>query len=177
MVVGGATTNETELISLEPESHPVPSCLRNLQPYPYMVRNAVGGAVAGGMVPLVCTGYVPNGGLLGDCLQYNAHTDLWLRSGSLPPANVHNAAGSVHPRFGLLVSGGVDTAEAEYAAVRSTLNGAEFRTTHASLPVPRKGHCQTLANDDTLLVFGGMNDEPQGTDKAFKLDMRYMTIA
>ncbi len=50
MAVGGYyryRRNTTELVSLDPVRHPVPECLKTLQPYPYGVNSANGGTVRG----------------------------------------------------------------------------------------------------------------------------------
>ncbi len=50
MVVGGwddATLNQVELVSLDPENHPVPECLRELQGYPFAMRAASGAVLQG----------------------------------------------------------------------------------------------------------------------------------
>ncbi len=50
MVVGGyrqGSIKTTELISLDPEAHPVPDCMKTLKSYPYPVTSASGGVVRG----------------------------------------------------------------------------------------------------------------------------------
>ncbi len=50
MVVGGfrGGLNITEVVSLNPTEHPVPTCLKRLQEYPFGHWGAVGDAIAGG---------------------------------------------------------------------------------------------------------------------------------
>ncbi len=63
MVVGGygmGRVNTTELVSLDPLKHPVPECLKILEPYPYEVSSANGGMLGGtdgSMSPLTCLSY------------------------------------------------------------------------------------------------------------------------
>ncbi len=52
MVVGGYNITEdkldqVELISLDPENHPVPNCLRNLGPFPLPLSGASGAELRG----------------------------------------------------------------------------------------------------------------------------------
>ncbi len=54
MVVGGSDygqLNEVELVSLDPENHPVPECLRSLAPYPLSVEAASGAELQGMIKP------------------------------------------------------------------------------------------------------------------------------
>ena len=51
MVVGGAGfLDQVELISLDPENHPVPECLKGLGPYPLEILAASGAEYQGGKI-------------------------------------------------------------------------------------------------------------------------------
>ena len=100
-------TDNVDVISLDPEGHPVPPCLRSRKPYPHKVRAAVGASVYGEeRDPLVCGGELFPGGATSLCYAYDAANDTW----DLKSKMIHNRSwpgASVHPQAGFVITGGL----------------------------------------------------------------------
>ncbi len=97
MVGGTSSDNDfldnVELISLDPLSHPVPECLRQLENYPVGMRRGGGATLNGDLVwdihnrleinvegfiaghPVVCGGY--RGSAMDACYTYDSVEDSW----------------------------------------------------------------------------------------------------
>ena len=82
----------------------------------------------------------------------------------------YNMAASIHAYFGLVITGGHDY-NGYVNTVESTKDGRRFSIL-PPMPTTNTGHCQVTVDLDTIMVFGGANnDHKQFTDVAFKLDV------
>ncbi len=112
LVVGGhsqtaAYTKNVDLISLDPDHHPVPKCLRIRRQYPDRVRAAIGASVFGkGRDPIVCGGVVSWDYRTDQCYLYSPEKNAWSR-GNRMLYHRDWPGGSVHPRDGLIMTGGL----------------------------------------------------------------------
>ncbi len=81
MVVGGfgggmgQKFDTVELLSLDPENHPVPDCLKSLRSFPEAISSAAGAALVDG-APVVCGGYIGSSPSE-KCFTYNLAADSW----------------------------------------------------------------------------------------------------
>ena len=110
LVVGGIDLNgetlaEVELVSLDPDNHPVPPCLTSLQELP-AASHAVAGAVDEDGNPFICGGKFEDG-YSDMCYKYDPQTNSWELSGTMPYERAY-MADTVVPGLGLVMVGGFD---------------------------------------------------------------------
>ncbi len=111
MVVGGLVeaehSNSVEIITLDPESLPVPDCLQDLSPFPVAHFGAAGGVLsAEGDAPVVCGGSPDSPDPIYGCRKYDFGTDTWTNSSGLPHGPTYWAGSDYSKDWGLVVSGG-----------------------------------------------------------------------
>ena len=114
LVVGGsddtgATVAEVELVSLDPDNHPVPPCLTSLKELP-VASYAMAGAVDEDGNPFICGGYsyTSRDTYYSDkCYKYDPQTDSWEQHGTMPYKRAY-MADTVVPGLGLVMVGGFD---------------------------------------------------------------------
>ena len=136
---------QVDALPFIPKSYPLPM----IGHFPVHRYYAVGGAVQGGTLPLICGGWGSNRNR--ECYAYDFKTRTWSVSGRMSQALFHMAA-SVHPYFGLVISGGHDK-RGSVRTVEATKDGKEFSIL-PPMPKPRTGHCQVTVDVSTIMVFG-----------------------
>ena len=81
-----------ELVSLDPENHPVPYCLNNLTDLPIFDLEGSAGGVDENLMPFICGGYRDKPfEYLRQCYKYDPKTDSWQEQGSMPYNNSYSA--------------------------------------------------------------------------------------
>ncbi len=120
----------------------------------------------------MCGGYLPvhNGHLtpFDSCYRYSTSTKRWTRAG-LMSSGKRSLATSVHPEFGLVITGG-HSASKLLRTVESTKDGKNFDRSLPDLPVANHAHCQVTVDARTIMVFGGHSELSSTSRTALKLD-------
>ena len=90
LVIGGREYEPTpvELVSLDPDNHPVPSCLENLNNFTIPGLWASAGAVDLEGIPFICSGgqnkWPEDPEYYDECYKYVPGTDSWEEQGTMP---------------------------------------------------------------------------------------------
>ncbi len=119
---------------------------------------------------MVCGGHA--GRDLDQCFRYNPKIRTWTESGRMSEGK-HAHASSVHPEFGLVITGGL-VALKPVDTVETTKDGKHFlRRGLPDLPLGLHGHCQVTVDADTIMVFGGCANRSGDchSNVALKLDV------
>ncbi len=74
------------------------------------------------------------------CFAFDYETSTWSGARNLTTKR-NDAASSVHPDLGLVVTGGMNGHSAQ-SSVEATLEGVDFRTDLAPMPRALERHCQ-----------------------------------
>ncbi len=118
-------------------------------------------------VPTVCGGLTSESGVLNQCYYYDAPTDYWYRAGKMTSRRAY-AGYSLHPTKGLIITGGQADSDVNLHTVESTTDGYTFDTNYDEmLEDTNYGHCQVTVDDNTVMVFGGVDTET----RAERLDL------
>ena len=91
LVIGGREYEPTpvELVSLDPDNHPVPSCLENLNNFTVPGLWASAGAVDQEGIPFICgggqnRGFEEDPEYFDECYKYVPEADSWEVQGTMP---------------------------------------------------------------------------------------------
>ena len=159
-------------LALSPDAFPLPE---RTTFYGYGVSYAAVGIVNRGRTGLVCGGGRPSyssiNNIFNKCYAYLPFLPnrRWIQTRSKMPTPRIFLGSSVHPDFGLVMTGGW-TGKAALASVLATQTGDAFDHSLPNLPEVKSGHCQVTVDRSTIMVFGGFNDSSP-TSSAFKLDL------
>ena len=81
MIIGGWNTaapdDKVTVHSLDPVRNPVPSCIQQLNPFPFKNHAQAVGTVGPNNVPISCGGDDRNNPMPTNCLLYEPNTDSW----------------------------------------------------------------------------------------------------
>ena len=130
----GVTVAEVELVSLDPDNHPVPPCLTSLKELP-VASYAMAGAVDEDGNPFVCGGRsYPSEASFDQCYKYDPQADSWDQHGTMPYKGAF-LADIVVPRLGLVIVGADSSYDNPGDKVIATTDGVSFEEL-APLPEP-----------------------------------------
>ena len=144
LLIGGYTVSaidDVELVSLDPDNNPVPSCLDNLKYIPVSIYAAAGSLDEDGL-PFFCGGAFDDYSASDLCYKYYPQIDSWAEHGKMPSERSYSASAEV-PGIGLVMAGSKDPSAS--SSVIATKDGKNFQSLQ-SLPVPTYGgaRIQTL---------------------------------
>ena len=125
-----------ELVSLDPDNFPVPSCLKNLQEIPVGLYAAAGAVDETGN-PFICGGVFLDSSIVprDECYKYDPWRDSWEQHGTMPYAAGYIADTEV-PGLGLVMVGGEEDGLGD--EVVATTDGVTFQELDR-LPSPNLG--------------------------------------
>ena len=134
LVIGGLEFNPTpvELVSLDPDNHPVPSCLGNLTDFPIFGLRCSAGAVDEEGNPFICGGQTRYNNdspteFYEQCYKYYPKTDSWEEVGSMSYSYCGVSDIEV-PGLGLVMVGGLDIEGGCPSCVTATTDGISFQS-------------------------------------------------
>ncbi len=156
--------HKVDALPLTSKSFPLPTFGR----FPVLRDLAVGGAVKGGTLPIICGG---NWGSTryDECFTFNTKTHAWTESGKMSEKKCCQAA-SVHPTLGLVMTGGND-GKKNLNTVESTTDGKHFSSALPAMPIDNRHHCQVTVDSNTIMVFGGCTSRACTSQVALKLNI------
>ena len=128
-----------ELVSLDPDNFPVPSCLKNLQEIPVELYAAAGAVDEAGN-PFICGGifYTTSGRIPQDkCYKYDPQRDSWEQHGTMPYTAGFIADTEV-PGLGLVMVGGEGEGSVRNEVIATT-DGMTFQELDQFPPGPTCG--------------------------------------